>query len=232
MIADAATDLAAWVADSVAPTPVHSGPPDHSVDDSATASICCYLLSISPRDGTRGLRRGPLYFDLTYLIAPSAADPIEALRLLDTLLGALADRADVELVSGPLDPQLWLALGVPPRPALALRTVARMDRPQSMAPPVRVPMILRTEGVRPLHGRLVSSTGISIASAEIHVAGIEAPVRTGSDGRFSFPAVSASEPPSTFEVYARGLRYEVAAEPALDASVPVVLVIDPIGVMP
>lgn len=197
-----------------------------------TGSVVCYLYDVAPRERPRGLRREPLQFDLTYLVLAQAPDPATGHRLLDSVLSAAAQRVDVEIIDVGLSPQLWLAFGVLPQPAVGLRVVGRVERPEPDAPPVREPMIVRSGGARTLVGRVMSSTGVPIAMAEVFCPGIPAPALTGPNGGFSFAAVPPDLPPASFEVLARRARHVVSPEPDPSAENAILLVIDPIGVMP
>lgn len=242
MIADSAAAVAAWIADAVAPAAVRTGPPVPRDGDAAPAppggaadgdgSVVCYLYDVSPRERPRGLRREPLQFDLTYLVLAQSDDAATTHRLLDSVLSAAARRADVDIVDIPLSPALWQAFGAVPQPAIALRVVGRVERPEQDAPPVRQPLIIRGGGVRTLVGRVMSSSGIPVAAAEVHCPGIPAPALTGPNGVFSFASVPPDEAPESFEVFARRARHVVSPQPDPSSENAILLVIDPIGVMP
>jgi hypothetical protein len=98
-------------------------------------------------------------------------------------------------------------------------------------------MVVSTTDLRPLLGRVVSAQGVSVAAAEVRCSGIAVPAQTGNDGRFTFAAVPRSmidgtNAPAKFEVIARGKSYQVAASPDPSSDNTVLLIIDPIGVMP
>lgn len=196
----------------------------------------CYLYSVVPSPAPRGIRRGPLQFDLAFLVLADVEQPLEGHRLLDALIESAAERSDIELFDAGLTPQFWSALGTTPAPALTVRVAARWEREQQRAPLVTAPLIVRTTDITRLQGRLISPDGTPIAGAEVQLSSATgAPSRTGHDGHFVLPAASSGPGQQTFVVRARGHLHTITAEPP-DAGTArtvsdILLIIDPIGVM-
>jgi hypothetical protein len=182
------------------------------------------------------MRRGPLQFDLAFLVLADVAKPLDGHRILDALIGSAAERSDIELFDAGLTPQFWSALGAAPAPALTVRVAARWEREQQRAPIVTEPLIVRTTDFTRIQGRLTSPEGTPVAGAEVRLSSATgAPARTGHDGRFSLPAAPAAAVNDTFIVRARGRLHTITAQPpdagqARTAS-DILLIIDPIGVM-
>lgn len=243
MITTAHREMLRWIGDAAPGTTVESRLPAHDASDPPNSMIVCYLKDVAPEAPARGLRRGPLQLALTFLIFCLCEDPLENDALLDSIVGSAANRTDLDLVDAALPPQFWLALRRAPRPALAARTVVRWERPEQRAPLVTAPLVVRPADMTALAGRLVSTEGIPIAGAEVRFDGLGAlpSARTGSDGRFQFPAAPRSAAAGSFEVLARGARHTVDAAPpagpassaaAATSAGEVLLIIDPMGVMP
>lgn len=182
------------------------------------------------------MRRGPLQFDLAFMVLADFAEPIEGYRILDALIGSAAERSDIELFDAGLTPEFWTAIGAAPAPALTVRVAARWERAQPDAPLVTQPLILRTTDITLIQGRVTAPDGTPIAGAEVRLpSATGAPARTGHDGRFSIPAAPAGAVDDAFLVRARGHLHTITAQPpnagtARTAS-DILLIIDPIGVM-
>jgi hypothetical protein len=112
-------------------------------------SIVCYLSALTPMQTPRGIGRGPLHYDATFVVFADTDDPALTVRSLDALISEAASRGDISLVDPALPPHFWMSLGHPPRPALAVRAPARWDRPEAMAPSVREPLVVRSSTLTP-----------------------------------------------------------------------------------
>ena len=128
MIADAHQSVLEWIGAAAPGAAVESRPPAPAGRTGAADTIVCYLFSAAPASAPRGMRRGPLQFDLAFLVMAEFADPLENYRILDALIGSTAERPDIELFDAGLQPQFWTALGTAPSPALTVRVGARWER--------------------------------------------------------------------------------------------------------
>lgn len=236
MISDAHQVIVDWISEAAPSVPVESRAPSPIRATGAADSIVCYLFSAVPLPAPRGIRRGPLQFDLGFLILADVAQPLDGHRLLDSLISSAAQRSDIELFDAGLTPQFWSALGVSPAPALTVRVAARWEREQQRAPLVTMPLVVRSTDITRWQGRVVTPDGVPVANAEVRLSSATgAPSRTGYDGRFVLPAASAGTSDQTFDVRARGHLHTITAQPpdagtARTAS-DILLIIDPIGVM-
>lgn len=236
MIADAHQSIVDWIRDAAPSVPVESRAPTSIRNPGSPDSIVCYLFSAVPSPAPRGIRRGPLQFDLVFLILADVEQPLEGHRIFDALIGSAAERSDIELFDAGLTPQFWSALGAPPAPALTVRLAARWEREQPRAPLVTAPLVVRTTDISRLQGRVLTPDGMPVAGAEIRLSSATgAPARTGYDGRFTLPAASPGAAGQTFAVRARGHLHTITAQPpdagTASTASDILLIIDPIGVM-
>jgi len=198
--------LAGWLANAAGTgTPVVTALPDGG----RTARICLWPLALLPEhDGRGGAGPAPLRLRARFAVIPEG--PAEAAAsIVDSLLSAVALPGGYQPVPEPVDPALWRALGVAPRPALLFDVPLRVDRPAPVAaPPARQ---LRVDGgpLRRVHGRVVGPGGIGLPGMQVSAG--DAVTRTDPHGYFVLTTVAA--PVTTLQLAGRGryLRVEIPA---------------------
>jgi hypothetical protein len=165
--------------------------------------VCVWPLVLLPeREGRGGTGTAPMRLRARFLVLVDG--PAEAaLSTVDTLLLATVTPGAHQPVPEAVDPLVWQALGVPPRPALLFDVPLRLDRPARVAP--RVTETLRVSGapVRSLHGRVVGPNGVGLPG--IQVATGDAVTRTDSRGGFVLGGV-AGDTATVLQLAGKGLR--------------------------
>lgn len=177
-------ELETWVRRVAPGAAVTLAPP---ANDSERATVGLYLIEVAPEAGTSQAPR-PLLVFLRYLVTVTGPDPAEAHHRLGELMFAALEHADWEVERAGIDPRLWAALGVLPRPAFALRVPVRRPRPQRTAPLVRHPLSVQQERMHPVEGVLLGPGEVGIADARIEWLDLNLWTRTDPRGRFRFPA--------------------------------------------
>src|SRR5688500_13697102 len=148
MIEDLDDRLLAW-AREVAGAPAVLGLPQPVVGD---VGVAVHLLDVRPAPPDRSRTPPLLQAWVRALGTVSAADAAGALRLLGKLALAALQADDLELVDERLDGAMWAAFGLPPGPALVIRTLLRVERTAAPAPPVLEPLVVQAATIRPLAG--------------------------------------------------------------------------------
>jgi hypothetical protein len=225
MIDTVDTDMLTWLTDVVAPLPVSLSAPSA---DPAAPGVACHLLSLCPDPPPRGNRRPPVQARARYLITATCPEPLDAHRALGQVLVAATDRADIDIELDEQPPDLWRAFGVVPQAAVVLRAIVRWERPHTVAPLVREPLLVQFERTADLVGVVVSPDGLPIARAAVRAADVDTPAWTAADGRFTM-RVPARATGCTLTVTARGISREVTvdvSQPA-DHDHPVAVVFNP-----
>jgi hypothetical protein len=193
ILAEADEQLRSWLTSIAGDVPVLAdAPSDGSVEPALTA----YLLTLEPTAAlTRGGRQqSSVVVRLRYLVCATAADPVQALGLLDTVVNAALDLTalgshGVEVDLEPVPTETWIAFGARPRPSFTIRVEARHARQPQKRPMVREPLKLTGGTVRSLTGRLLGPDDVPLTGAEITVMATGAADRTSPVGTFSFGAV-------------------------------------------
>ena len=202
-VGSALAGLAGWLAHAAGEgTPVVTAPPGGD-----TTRICLWPLALVPeRSGTAP---APVRLRARFAVVPDG--PVEAaLSIVDRLLWAVARPDGYQPVPEPVDPVLWQALGVAPRPALLFDIPLRLDRPAPQPAPVA--RQLRVEGgpLRRVHGRVVGPDGTGLPGVAVSAG--DAGTRTDAHGDFVLSTVSADTASVLhLTVHGRHLRVEVPA---------------------
>ena len=209
MIEQADEQMLQWARAAVPDVPVAIAPPPGS-DAEPGVRLC--LLSLHPVATMRGMRRPPLQLSLRYLVTASSGDESEAHRWLGALaFGALqVEEWQVERAPAPLE--LWLAFGVPPRPAFIVAVPLRREQPEKEVPVVRRPPVVRTSPIASLSGVVTGPGDVPIAGAAVEIPSLQVETRTDGDGAFRFPTVPATSAVSLV-IRARRLVRSVKASP-------------------
>jgi len=195
-------------------TPARVGPPsadpaNRSEQDGDGVSL--WPLELRPARQIRSTgHREPYRFTVRYLVAASGDG---ALRSLDRVLAAAVGAGEPEVLLEAGDAALWLALGVPPRPALLVDVPAQVAYAEPTAPPVLHPLRIEHIARRTLAGTVVGPGDVPLAAMRIHVEGTTLTTNTDAQGRFSVAGV-----PDTGEVrlrlVGRGRTFLTAVDPA------------------
>jgi len=177
--------------------------------------VSCYLIALATAPPTRGLASGgpaPQQFALRYLVSVSAAVPEEAHRVLGPLVFAAMDRPGCEVELDMLPADLWLALGVVPRPAFMLRVPLRLARPEPTAGIVLHPIVINESPLRPLAGRVVGPGDVPLAGARLELPSLHLSTRSDHRGHFIFPPIPADPLPQELVITARGRVLRIAPQ--------------------
>jgi hypothetical protein len=206
-VGGALAGLAGWLASAAGGrTPVVTELPDGG----DAARICLWPLALLPeRTGGGSSVMAAVRLRARFVVIVEG--PVDAaLSIVDRLLWAVAEPGGYQPVPEPVDPALWLALGVPARPALQFDVPLRLDRPvPAPAPPARR---LRVDGapLRPLRGRVVGPGGIGLPGVQVSAG--DTVTRTDPYGEFVLSGV-AGETATVLQLSGKGryLRAEVPA---------------------
>jgi len=197
-IASATAGLMDWLA-RTADAPVRTAAPQAPEDgggdggedgsgDEGRAGLSVWPMALLPeRDMRNTSQREPLRFRVRHLVTGEVG-------ALDRVLVAAVEAGDVTISLDPPSDQAWLALGVPPQPALVIDIPARVTRPTPKVPLVRGP--LRVRGVPPVHvrGRVMAPGDLPLAGLRVEVISTGAWTYTDGAGRFAFAAVPEESP--------------------------------------
>jgi hypothetical protein len=223
VIDEADADVVGWLRSVLAPSVVTLGPPIASPEGDGAA---CYLLSLVPEPAARGLSRPPVQAIARYLVTTWAPDPVDAHRRLGDVLVAAAERADIDAEQREPPVAIFSGLGVPPQPAVVLRTCVRWPRPLRRAPLVEEPLGVRFAEVGRLVGSVVTPKGTPVARAEVRIPPARVPVWTGPDGAFEVLGAAVGADAVQVTVTARG-HTRVVTVPRPDRDAPLVVPFDP-----
>lgn len=206
-------DLLEWLKATVPKTAVSFAAPPADGGDKPVVS--CYLLALAAAPPTRGAATGgpaPQQFALRYLISVSAAVAEDAHRVLGPLVFAAMDRPGCEVELDMLPADLWLALGVVPRPAFVLRVPLRLARPEPTSGVVLHPIVINHAPLRPLAGRVVGPGDVPLAGARLDLPSLHLSTRSDHRGCFIFPPIPAEPLPKELVVTARGRVLRIAPQ--------------------
>lgn len=223
MIRDTDAAIAAWLRVALDGATVTFDAP---VAAPEATGVSVHLVDLLPAPPSRGPERPPGQVALRYLVTAWAPTAEERHDLLGTALMAAADRPGVDVDLAPVAPDLWLALGVPPQPAFRLVVVARWARPETPAPPVLEPLVLRAAGSRRLAGVVLGPGDVGLAGARVELPSLARSTATDRSGAFAFAQVPDSPPTTLLVASAKGRAVSVRVAVGAD---PVVVHLDPLG---
>jgi hypothetical protein len=206
MITDIDDQLTDWVETVLGSIPVSLAPPEQ---DPTEVGVSCYLMELVDNPPLRTTKRPPLQIMLRYLVTTWADTPREAHRMLEELLFAAMETPDLGVEVQSLEPAVWAALGVAPRPSFFLRLPLRRERPQPSAKLVRQPLGIEAVPVASLQGQVLGMGGVPLAGAVVEVPGLEASTRTDTRGRFEIRTLPAGLHVRELRIRAKGqeIRY-------------------------
>ncbi|MBK8978598.1 MAG: carboxypeptidase regulatory-like domain-containing protein [Planctomycetes bacterium] len=194
--------------------PVHLAPTDA---DGAHV----WLVELRRAGAARGVAQDELRFAARYVVSFTRSDdPLDAHARLGRIVAALADHADWALDTDGIDTELWRAVGVPPRPAIAVLAPWRVERRKAVGPPA-LRLGVEVEGITSLRGAVVGiarGDGDTALRAPLAGASVRAPALgrsaiTGRDGTFVLDGIRATGD-ITLHVAARGRQRTVRLDPA------------------
>lgn len=206
-------ELQEWLKATVPKTTVSFAAPPAEAGDKPVVS--CYLLALATAPPTRGAATGgpaPQQFALRYLISVSASVAEEAHRVLGPLVFAAMDRPGCEVELDMLPADLWLALGVVPRPSFMLRVPLRLARPEPSVGVVLHPIVINHSPLRSLIGRVVGPGDVPLAGARLDLPSLHLSTRSDHRGHFTFPPIPADPLPKELVITARGRVLRIAPQ--------------------
>ncbi len=191
--------------------------------------VSLYLFSLSDMPPARGPKRPPLQFSLHYLISTWAEQPEEAHRLLGELAFAALESPNWEVDLEPISTEMWLACGVPPRPAFVLRVPVRRERPEPEISYVRVPPKVRAHPIQYIHGLLLGPGDFPLVDARVELIGSSLSATTDAKGYFRLAYVTENVAPRRLHIVAKGHELEMTIQEPSSERTPLVIRFDPLG---
>ncbi len=211
--------LTDWVKKTLGEVELSFDPPD---ERKAGSGVSLYLLHLIDTPLPRGVKRGPLQLSLHYLVTSWAGEPAEAQRLLCELAFAAMEYPETEVEFKPLAADLWIALGVKPRPCFVLKVPLRKERPEPAVKYVRKPIVVKAGPAVSLRGVVLTPDEVPIADARVELAGLRKVTRTNANGQFQFVMIPAASE-RTLLVRAKGREMSFTIkQPATDTEAIVV----------
>jgi hypothetical protein len=177
--------------------------------------IGLYLMELIRTPPPRGDRRPPLQITLRYIVTAWAEQSEEAHRILGELVFAAMEHMEFEVERDPVPVALWTALGVAPRPSFVLRVPLQLQRPERIAPLVRVAPVVRKSSMASLHGRVYGPGDVPVMGARVELPALQLSTSTDFEGRFHFAAIPTEPPVKRLIVKAKGQELSVATELAV-----------------
>jgi hypothetical protein len=220
VIEKADRQIVQWIGTILPKVPVSLGAPGPK---STPKGIAVYLLDVSVDPPARSAKRPPLQVELRYLLTAWDDQEEESHRLLGSLLFAALDNPDFQVEPNPVALEVWRGLGLAPRPSLVLRVPLRKVRPEKIAPPVRVPLVVRTSGLGRLAGRVVGPGDLPLMAADVELPSLHLRARTDPDGRFQFYGIPLSKSVNTVKVRAKGKEITVDVKGWRDQEEPLLI---------
>ncbi len=209
MIHEVDERLRDWVKSLDKVLEVSLGPP---TDDATGEGVSLYLLDLRNIQPARTGPRPPQQIVLRYLVTVWGEQPEDAHRILGDLVFSAMNAPEFEIESEPIDPQLWSALGVAPRPAFVMRVPLRKERPAKAAPLVREFMTVDVEPITSLRGMVLGPRDIPLPNVRVELPSLEMVTRTDRRGFFLFPSIPASQGPRRLRLEGKGRAIDVTAE--------------------
>lgn len=184
---------------------IHTGTIHTGTGEPAEPALCAQPIELVAETEVRRVGpRPPLRFRVRHLVTAAGPAPAAA-RLLDRVLVAAVDAGDPEVRIAPVAPDLWRALGVPPRPALLFDVPAQVNRAVPEPTLVRRPLRIDELPVRPLRGTVLGPDDVPLAGLRVEVAATGAYATTNGRGEFGFGSVPAQDR-TTLRLIGKGRR--------------------------
>lgn len=210
----ATAELTGWLSAATG-TLVRPGPPTEPTTEPTAeqpeAVLFAWPIELLPEpEGRQVGARPPFRCRVRQLVLAAGPDPT-ATRLLDRALTAAVQPGAPEVRLGPLPPELWLALGLAPRPALLFDVAVRIDRPVPAPPLVRSPLRIEESAIRGLSGTVIGPQDVPMADLRVELPATGAYVHTNSRGEFGFSNVPAQDR-TRLRIVGKGRRYETEVD--------------------
>lgn len=209
VIAETDERLRAWARDVARGVDISLRRP---TDEATGTVVSLYLLDLMNVPPARTGPRPPTQIVLRYLVTAWAEEPESAHQILEELLFSAMETSDIEIESQAVDPQLWVAFGVAPRPAFVLRVPVRRVRAREEAPIVREFITVDVQPIIPLRGTVLGPRNLPLPDVRVELPSLELATRTDRRGFFQFPGVPARDGPRTLRLEGKGRAMVVTAE--------------------
>ncbi|MGG6295123.1 Pvc16 family protein [Leptolyngbya sp. AN02str] len=209
-----------WVTSVVGSAEVSFAAPS---DTHTGQGVGLYLLELAYKPSASSTFRLPLQLSLHYLVTTWAESAEQAHHLLGKLIFAAIETPDFEVQIEPIPVAVWVAFHVVPRPAFVLRVPLKRDRPQTIAPPVRVAPDVQVSPSTTLQGQVVGPSDMPLMGAQVELAALKRTTVTNAKGEFEFAAVPTHPPIQRLYVTTKGHRFSVHLEPESDPSKRVII---------
>ena len=216
--------ISSWVRKALPGVAVTVGAP--SADGLGERGVSLYLWQLRPKPPLGSVRHDVLQVSLEYLVRTWAPDPSDAHEMLLELAYSAMQEPGFEVDLEPLDPSVWLALGVPPEPAIRLTVPSQRTIAARRARPVLHPLGVTATALSSLSGWVRSPDGSPSPAPGSRSLAIDRRSRTGADGRFRLDAIPTGTTPLRVRVSAKGKEAWTTVG-AADDRADVVIEIDP-----
>lgn len=208
MIKQIDQELSAWIVSLVGIKPSLTRP----LDNDSQRGVNLYLLDLIDDTIRRSGDRPTNQPTLRYLVTTSDGKPEEAHDLLEQILFAALKSRDYEIELHPTDDQLWLTLGMFPRPYFLLRVPLPNELEPSTAPLVEGDLVVRGGAVVPFYGEIRTPGGIPLANVRIEMPNLFRSTTSDSVGKFVLSGVPAAPKEKMLLLKARKHQQTVIVE--------------------
>lgn len=188
-------------------------------------SVNLHLAGLTGKPTVRDGRQPVQQLELGVMVTAWGPDPLQAHQDVCDLAFAAMDSAawQVDLDAGAGLP--WAALGLAPRPALALRLTLRRQTPVVQAPRVRHPLRVAALPMQVLAGQVLGPGEQPVAQARVSCPSAGRSTQTDHLGRFRLEGLPGGAPPA-LTVAARGVVQEFPSTALAAMAQPLVLRVD------
>jgi hypothetical protein len=162
-----------------------------AADWDAGAGIALRLLSMSPMPTPRNDRRA-LMIRLDYFITPTLDDPLAEHRCLGELLFAALGQSDFKIMAREDCAKLRDELKLPLLPGIFISANLQREPETIVARPVRRPLVIKGDTIRPLEGVVLGPEDAPIMDALVELPALNLSVLTDDRGRFRFAGCPSS----------------------------------------
>lgn len=209
-----------WIADVSGIQDVHLCSPS---DIGNTDSVGLYLLNIRCVPMARGIERTPHQLYLNYLITVWGSSTEFVHRTLGLLVFSAMSHEEFDVDTENVTPDLWRAFGISPRPAFILTVPLRKERPVSIAPFVREPIVIKQTPLQQLRGTLLGEGGYPLVGAKVDMPEFNLSTYTDQFGKFQFSSVPLTNKNNNLRIYAKGKVLSVTADESWCAKEPLII---------